>query len=168
MCNIVEIYESGIKFSVEKDELFHIEKSNNFKKLGIKTVEFVKYQKISKQIMFIEAKSSIPNPEKSPSEYEEFWNEIKEKHENSFNYIASSFIRFPERSSEFSESFKNILFQDSKILLFLIIPDMPNELLSGASDKFNKKLDGFKKAWGVNDIVVINKELAKKYGLISM
>lgn len=49
MCNIVEIYESGITFSVEKDELFHIEKSNNFKKLGIKTVEFVKYQKISKK-----------------------------------------------------------------------------------------------------------------------
>jgi hypothetical protein len=54
------ICESGMLFVA--DNAFHIEKSPQYKKLShsVKTVEFIRTR--GKQLLFVEAKSSFPNP----------------------------------------------------------------------------------------------------------
>jgi hypothetical protein len=54
------IFESGMRFVSEN--VFHIEKSPQYAELGgsVKTVEFVRAK--GKTLLFVEAKSSFPNP----------------------------------------------------------------------------------------------------------
>lgn len=84
------ITESGMNLIA--DNAFHIENSGIYKKLkndNIKSVEFIRAK--DEDLLFIEAKSSFPNPNKpeSPAKFQSEIDDICDKFIHSLNLYAS-------------------------------------------------------------------------------
>ncbi|HGH6887497.1 TPA: hypothetical protein ACJMCX_000977, partial [Neisseria meningitidis] len=75
MSEIINLTESGITFNLVKNNLFYIEPYiRKRRQEGIKTVEFIYLQEDN--LLFVEAKQSIPNQERSPERFDEYISEI--------------------------------------------------------------------------------------------
>lgn len=84
MSEIINLTESGITFNLVKNNLFYIEPYiRKRRQEGIKTVEFIYLQEDN--LLFVEAKQSIPNQERSPERFDEYISEIYQKWCNALN-----------------------------------------------------------------------------------
>jgi hypothetical protein len=81
------IIESGMSFIAENT--YHIEKSAAYQGVGdgIRSVEFVR--KKGNTLLFVEAKTTFPNPENSPEQYTTEICEICDKFIHSLNLFSS-------------------------------------------------------------------------------
>lgn len=164
----VYILESGVNFGPFSDEnLFYIEKSDAYIDLGqgFSTVEFICVDSKGKYI-FIEAKSSSPNPEsKDNTNFDEFIDEITTKFQDSFQLFLS-IVLGRRASSDIGEEVRKFKAASSKIKFILVIPEHKIAWLAPINEALKKHLKKIIHVWNI-DVAVMNKELAKENNLIS-
>lgn len=166
---MVTIAESGVTFGhFIEDDLFHVETSLHVKSLvGIKVCEFVWWSAGQRKLVFIEAKSSVPNPQKNLQDYENYFAEIYEKLENSLQLLlAASLSRPAILGNELRAGIASVDWQETDIQFYLVIPRAPKEYLPPLSDKLTGLLRRHLTIWNAN-AKVINEELARIEGLLA-
>lgn len=157
---MVILEESGLRFGdYPEGTIFEIEKHTQ----GFKKVEFV-YSPNQNSLLFLEAKTSIArNPETR-------YMEIKEKFIYSLAYIFAGKANYNQVSkNHISKYFShNILSTKQLIYLILVVPDIPDEMLSDFTTSFQNELSPLTAAYGIpkNNVLVLNKRLAEKKKLI--
>ena len=168
------IPESGMNFGKynEKD-LFHIETSEIYKKLGdgIPTVEFIlKYN--GNNIVFLEAKKSCPNvankyeSKEKELKFEEYYGSITEKFISSLQiYLAAIMNRYQD-TSEIGDNLRSVSnMKDVKLKFILVVKNAEDiTWLAGPLAELRARLLKVRKIWGV-EVVVLNEELAGEYNL---
>lgn len=168
------ITESEMNFGkFDETDLFHIEESKIYKKLGsgIKTVEFIlKYDE--KSIVFLEAKKSCPNTanryesEQKEQKFEEYYSSITEKFIASLQiYLASILDKYPD-VSEVGEKLRTVdTMKDTQLKFVLVVKDAKDMAwLAGPLAELKARLFQFRKIWDV-EVAVLNEELAREYSL---
>ena len=157
----------------EKD-LFYIEKSKIYKKLGdgIKTVEFVlKYNE--KSIMFLEAKESCPNAanrtesKEKEKKFEEYYSSVTEKFVSSLQIYLATLLDKYQDISEVGENLQNVDGLKNIQLKFVLVIENAKDVtwLAGPLAELKARLLQIRKIWDV-EIAVLNRELAGEFGLI--
>lgn len=169
------ITESEMKFGkFDEKNLFHIEESQIYKKLGtgIKTVEFVlKYRQ--NKLIFLEAKKSCPNAqnkdetEVKKQKFEEYYSSITGKFISSLQiYLAAILDRFEDATEigSMMRSANNI--KDMQLKFVLVVKDAKDiAWLAKPQAELNERLLQFRKIWNIQ-VIVLNEELARERGLI--
>ena len=166
---MITLTESGIEFGpFEEQNLFRIEQSPWLSCLtGIKACEFVLWEKQKTELIFVEAKSSVPSSSKSAKEYDAYFIKIFEKFDNSLQLLASGAVGRPkELTAELGSGISNLDWEQTKILFYLVIPKVPDEFLQGLTDKLRLTLRRPLKLWSA-DAFVINERLAATKGLLN-
>lgn len=172
--SIMQIKESGLTFGdfVESD-IFNIEKSNFIvHSQGIKSCEFVwlDNQKQKPLLWFVEAKRSVPNSQKCKEQYDDFFNEIFEKVENSVILTAMGKLgKLQQVKKDLNQSFLQLDWSQISFKLILVIPPAPKEYLPSLTDKLRSMFTRQIKLWGIpkRNIAVLNEEMAQKCGLLA-
>jgi hypothetical protein len=163
----VTIEESGLLFGeYDEEKFFHIEKSSIYKSFEDKTrvVEFILYNK-NNAILFVEAKSSSPKPG-NQVEFDPYINEIYEKFSHSVDLFFSMVIkRTADYKNEMPAYFKSADYSSVEIKLVLVINGHETGWLSPITTALHNKLKRKIKIWRLQ-LIVLNHELAGKYGLL--
>lgn len=171
------ITESEMNFGkFAESDLFHIEDSQIYKKLGsgLKTVEFI-LKNNENSIVFLEAKKSVPNAanryesKDKTEKFEGYYSSVTEKFITSLQvYLSIILDRQQDNKSEVGDGLKitNSL-KDVGLKFILVVKNAKNEAwLAGPKAELDNRLIKIKKIWDIK-IMVLNEELAKKYKLIS-
>lgn len=165
---MITVTESGMEFGpFDVDNLFYVEKSPYVANMrGIKACEFVLWVEQQGELIFIEAKSSVPNPTASPEKYKDYFIEMLEKFDNSLQLLAAGTkSRSKELAAELGAGIANLDWQNSQILFYLVIPKAPDQFLDGLTSKLRQSLDRQLKIWRA-EAFVINERLARSKGLL--
>lgn len=172
------ITESGVDFGpIQEDDLFYIEKSQIYHSLGdgLKTVEFIFLRNEGNNIILLEAKKTCPNErnrnesEEKLLKYEEYFSEIAQKVEDSINIFVTSILgRHLPKDNLGRNFYKKIHMKSAKMKFFLVItdPDVQEDWLPGPKAELERRLLSLRKIWKL-DIVVMNRDIARKKGLIA-
>ncbi|MCF4113202.1 MULTISPECIES: hypothetical protein [Dethiosulfovibrio] len=159
------IEESGISFGPFDPELVYpIENSALYEKTNqkngkVQIAEFILLKDVDKStskakfMWMVEAKSSSPAPK-----------------DDSSKRLESPFEVYMEKvTSKLSNTLQLLISGAIEIKIVLVIKDHPLEWLEPISDSLKKKLAPFARIWRVKseNVVVINEEMAKKFGLAS-
>jgi hypothetical protein len=114
------ITESGMDFIA--DNTFHIEKSQLYTSLGegIRSVEFVRIK--NNKLLFVEAKTTFPDPEKSENNFQTQINDICEKFIHSLSLYSSIKVGINE------EIFANDFMPPKKSFLIFILVIKKHEI----------------------------------------
>ena len=166
---MIRVTESGMTFGpFEEQDLFRVEASPFVRRMnGIKACEFVYWNAQAGRLLFLEAKSSIPNPRKSPDEYRIYLVDILEKFDNSLQLLVAGVLRrTDELAGELGKGIAQTAWSRAAILFYLVIPDVPDEFLPGLTDTLRGIMSRQRTLWRA-DIFVINKRLARKKGLLA-
>ncbi len=169
------ITESEMNFGKfnEKD-LFYIEKSQIYKKLGsgIKTVEFI-LRRNKNSLLFLEAKKSCPNVDnryeskEKERKFEEYYAAITEKFIASLQiYLAAILDRF-EDVSEIGDGIQSASsIKDTQLKFILVVKNAKDTAwLAGPLAELKARLLQIRKIWDIR-VIVLNEELARECGLI--
>ncbi|MDT8448096.1 MAG: hypothetical protein RRB13_14485 [bacterium] len=162
----ITITESGMDFGpYPKNDVFHIEQSQTFKKLkGVQIGEFVLLR--GGKLLFIEAKSSSPRPETHP-DFQTFIAEIHEKLANSLTLsVAALLKRHGAANSELPPPIRGVSLSQVEFLLILVLPDHPDKALAPIRDALGSSLRAFCNIWSPAEIVVLNRQSAQNRNLI--
>ena len=168
------ITESEMNFGkFDEADLFHIENSNIYKKLGsgIKTVEFIlKYDENS--IIFLEAKKSCPNAanryesEEKEQKFEEYYSSITEKFIASLQIYLAAILDKYQDVSEVGDRLRTMDSMKNIQLKFILVVKNAEDItwLAGPLAELKARLLQLRKIWGV-EVAVLNEELAREYSL---
>lgn len=116
------IPESGVVFGpYDEKDLFYIEKSKLYGSLGtgLKTVEFVRRTKTG--VLFVEAKTNVPNPENKDSseekreKFEEFYTDVPDKFVDSLGIYTAAILKRYGDTSEIGENLSLVDLKDKKL-----------------------------------------------------
>jgi hypothetical protein len=156
------IVESDMLFIA--DNAFHIEQSAAYKTLGdgIKSVEFVRLK--GEKLLFVEAKSTFPNPNHSGELFDSTADDIAEKFVHSLNLYAS--IALDVYTADTS-ALSNSSGKNSVITLVLVIREHKTEWCVQVKKKLELLLNKtayFREIWRPK-VLVINYDLAIKFGI---
>lgn len=168
------IEEPGIVFGpFEEKRLFVIEHSDAHKKAGtgIKTVEFV-YLTDNDNLWFVEAKKTCPNVKNKDEtaekqrKYEEFFSDVTDKFIDSIEMYAAMALG---RGGDYEDIGKEIrdkrTYVNTGFKLILVVAEAEESWLMGPKIELETRLMRWRKIWKA-DVIVLNKQLAKEYGLI--
>jgi hypothetical protein len=164
---MITITESGMMFGpFDPDRVFRIEESAFLRGKQLKVCEFV-WLTPQDNLLLIEAKSSVPNPRKSPQEYDEFFVKVFEKLDNSLQILAAGLL---DRHNELTQEIDSLtainpLGPERRIMLYLVIPGIPDEYLPPFSDKLASVLRRQSQIWRA-EVEVINERFARRVGLL--
>lgn len=159
-----------MKFSFADDDVFRIENDELVKeRSGHKACECVVL--ISPRIVFIEAKPSSPNREKSEDRFNEFIDDIKKKFSDSLSLFTQM------RDGEFGEearmriplNLRTANVPSNDYLIYLIIHGHRIEWLLGLQDALREALREVINEWNMKDsnVKAINEDVAKELHLIT-
>ncbi len=166
--------ESGMVFGPFPDgHCFRIEKSRCYLdiKQGVKMVEFVVLRPkpgTTPAIWIVEAKSSSPRPTTQP-DFEKYIDDIGVKLANGLVLVLAACLgRHPNCQAEVPDGFRSLDFGATVIRFVLVIKGHPEEWLVPLRDALEQALKPLVKTWAVGPgpVVVLNEELARRYGLI--
>lgn len=163
------IRESEMNFGpFDENDVFYIEQSTLYKKLGenVKIAEFIFKKRDS--IVFVEAKSSAPNPKGNiPEDFATYIQKISQKLNNTFTLLLSAKLKIAKDSEQETENFIQLEeISNKKIAFRLVIREAHKEHLRPIQDALQKELLAQSKIWNI-EVKVINAEIAKQYKLIS-
>ena len=178
----ITITESGMHFGpFERSRCFHIEESQVYGTIrnhGVKMVEFLLLRtndNIIKnnspdnpEIWIVEAKSSSPCPD-NKSNFKKFIDEIREKLINALSLgLASVLGRHEKFKPELPSAFTKISLSLVQVKFVVVMKNHPESALPPLKDALERALRPIIKSWGFapNSVIVLNKALARKYGLI--
>ncbi|MDR1532706.1 MAG: hypothetical protein LBS62_11105 [Clostridiales bacterium] len=156
------IVESGMRFIAA--DTFHIEKSAAYMGLGsgIKSVEFVRRK--NETLLFAEAKTTFPNPDKSEERFDAASGDIADKFVHSLNLYAS--IALGLRPDDISAT-DNLSDKNAAITLVLVIREHKPEWCEQVKCKLTLLLNRcayFRKIWRPK-VYVLNYDDAVKRGI---
>ena len=163
------VEESGMLLGeFEEERLFLIEHSDVHKKAGkgVKTVELI-YLTHNDNLLFIEAKKTCPNAmnkdetAEKEQKYEAYFADIADKFIDSIEMYAATAMG---RNEECTDIGKDIQAK-KRFMLILIIAEAEEGWLLGPKAELEERLMRLRKIWKA-DILVLNKRLAKEYGLV--
>lgn len=159
------ITESEMNFGpFDEKNVFYIEQSELYKNLGenVKIAEFI-FRKADK-LVFVEAKSSAPNPKgDTPENFHTYINKITQKLNNSFALLLSAKLNIAKDSEKEVEHFIKLEeLSTMKMTFRLVIKKAKKEELRPIQDALQKELLVQSKIWGI-EVKVINEEIAKQY-----
>jgi hypothetical protein len=160
---MIQIVESEVTFGpFDPNDIYQIEQSPYVRlSQNIKCCEFVLLKQ--NQLIFIEAKSSIPR------EQEQFFSDVCEKFIHSVQLMVFGAIgKVAPIESELPNNLKTLDWSQCNFKLWLVIPTIPKQYLPPLNDKFKKYLKIQCKLWGIrhDDIAVLNADLCNQLGLI--
>jgi len=165
----VWVEESGVIFGpFDEEAIFLVEQSPAVEALGenLKKVEFMvslATPNDQSKTVLVEAKSSIPK------ERDSFFVEIRDKMLHSLAWWGMTLAgKHPTISEELPTMLKEGDAIRGRIDLVLVIPLMPDEFLTGATDKFRSIMQGDARAWGIEiqNVRVLNRARAETYGVV--
>lgn len=168
------IAESGMTFGPYSDgRCFYIEKSGTYADIQerVKMAEFLLLRLANGKppvLWVVEAKSSTPRPETQPN-FDEFIAEIREKLVNAFSLgWASCLKRHQLAEVELPAPFKTLDLSQTGVRFVLVINGHQESWLPPIQEALKKALHSTVKTWRFSptSVAVINKELARQYGLI--
>lgn len=168
----IEWVESGMRFRFQEENCYLIETGHPYldiKSQGVRACDFVFLEeKTNKTILyFIEAKSSTPNFSNSKYNSSDFIKEITEKFLHSLLLILGIKLnRHYNKVDPLPLTIRNIDISVTKINFCLIIRGHKKEWLKDLQDLLRKNLRPIIKSFSLNDVLVINDELARKYRLV--
>ncbi len=156
------ISESGMLFNT--NSTFYIEKSPSYTDLGsgIKSVEFIRRK--DKALLFIEAKTSFPNPSNNEERFSSESKDITEKFIHSLNLYAS--IALGLRAEDISAT-KNVNEVNTEVKLVLVIREHEMVWCKKVQKKIALLLNKdayFREIWRPQ-VIVINHNTAIELGL---
>jgi hypothetical protein len=154
--------ESDMSFVA--DNVFRIEKSAAYMALGdgIKSVEFVRRK--DEKLLFVEAKSTFPNPDKSEERFDGAADDIAAKFVHSLNLYASIVL---DVYIEDTSALSNSSGKNSVITLVLVIREHKTEWCVRVKKKLELLLNKtayFREIWRPK-VFVINYASAIKFGI---
>ncbi len=166
---MITIEESGMAFGpFQEENVFYVEKSELYKKLGskVKIGEFI--LKRGNKLLFVEAKSTAPNPNSDTGEdFYEYIDDISKKLRNSLELFLSANHEIQiDKNQEAVKLIEFDKFNKMALQFILVIRKHDKEWLQPVRDALDSYLIAQRKIWNIK-IVVLNPELAKKYKLIS-
>lgn len=157
--------ESNINFEFEESEIFLIEKEpfydKNLKSYGVKVCDFIwcKTHIYKNPLWLIEVKSSSP---KESKELNSYCQDITKKFNDSILiFVSTLHKRYNTQNLSKICSNQKILSQNIRCIL---IVDTKTEYLMKIKDYLNKVTKSLRKAFALEDLWVLNPELAKKKG----
>ncbi len=167
------IIESGMTFGpYPAGQCFYIEKSACYEKVqeGVQMAEFLllKQQEKGPTVWVVEAKSSSPRPETQPN-FAEFIDEIRTKLTNGFLLaVAARLQRHPAADDELPDAFKTFDLKAQGFRFVLVINGHKQEWLEPLQSALVQALKPVVKTWAlpVTSVVVLNQDLAQRFGLI--
>lgn len=174
---MITFTESGMNFSYEEQNTFYIEKSElyetNLRNHKVSSVECitVRTQRNYHKVLFIEAKTSAPNPNgpKGIGRFEEFVEELCVKfiHSLAMCYAILHDIHGIEDSASHNmgEVLRSCLETQPQILYVVIIQKHEPSWCNGLQEALHKALTSMRSIWKIQ-IVVINEEIARSVQLI--
>lgn len=171
---MITITESDMNFGpYEEEDVFYIENSKIYNKIKnkVKIAEFV--LKKNNALIFIEAKSSVPNSNgKNPNgenkdDFDKYINEIVEKLNNSLDILLSAKLNILKDEYDELDNFINLNdLANLQIAFRLVVKKAEIEHLIPVQSAIEEKLASRISILKVT-VKVINKETALKYKLIS-
>lgn len=164
------IEESGMRFGpFSPENLFYIEKSDAYTQLGkgFSTVEFVALWSGSpgNNVLFVEAKSSSPNPQNGMARFSEWIDEVAEKYEDSLQLYLSMETGIRDNAEE-GAYLRIIPISEKRLKLVLVIATHQKEWLLPVSEALNRRLRKCLIMWKAH-VVVLNREMALAQRLIT-
>ncbi len=173
---MITINESDMEFGTfQKEKVFRMEDSrlqHSFGE-GVKTVEFVLLKDRDK-LLFVEAKKSCPNRDNryenkgKTEKFEEYFSDISDKFVDSLQMMLNIFL--DRRTVNLDEVGSHIT--DEKIysiLKFRFVLVVKNAVdiawLAGPKEELEARLLRWKKLWNI-EVIVLNEELAVRYGIV--
>ncbi|WP_193768957.1 hypothetical protein [Metasolibacillus meyeri] len=163
---MIQVSESDMLFEFEENQIFSIENSRLHTEIGkgIKSVEFVVSLK-EQEFVFIEAKSSSPQPTKDNQEkFDTFIQDVSDKFVHAFNMFLTAILR-RYHDEAIPINFLEMNKQEATFKFILIIKGHQIEWLQPLQDAFSKSLLYHRKIWG-SHVIVMNEELARDYRLV--
>jgi hypothetical protein len=161
----VTIPESDMTFGpFRRESLFHIEKSESFRQLGIgfSTVEFVCIDRHGK-VCFVEAKKSISNPD-STEDYRKNIQQIEQKFTDSFHLLLTCLLGRRAQST-MGEAILHLNLTTARIRFILVVKNHEKVWLVHIRETLIKNMRKIRKMWNI-EIIVLNEEGAKEFELI--
>jgi len=166
---LVQSIESNMTFQYDSDYGYRIDMLPFYGKMSseyyVKDCDFVLLKKKHNQLWFIEAKSSTPHPHTNSDVFADFIDEIVVKFNDSIMlYFAMQLNLSKTPLSLLSNKFQP--FQERATRLILVINGFDAAWLPPVQDELNKRCKKYRWLANVQDVVVINDDLARKYKLI--
>lgn len=170
----VTIVESGMSFGpYATDDCFQVEQSALYARIktNVPMVEFaiLRRQRVhGESVWLIEAKSSAPKPG-NKIDFKKYVEEIHLKIVNALQVLFACWLtRHPEAAGELPVNFLANRVSALPIKCVLVIHGHEKSWLSPIQEALQTSLSAAVKTLGLssNDVVVINHEMAKNFGLI--
>lgn len=124
-------------------------------------------------IWLVEAKSSAPNPSSplvnAKEKLAEYFADIRDKMENALGLtIAACLERHQTSTSELPKNWKSVDLRELGFRFILVVKGHHKEWLPPLGAELNKFLRTCSRLWvlGGDPAIVLNEELAQKYGLL--
>ncbi|OAV67445.1 hypothetical protein Barb6XT_01476 [Bacteroidales bacterium Barb6XT] len=154
------LHHSGMDFIA--DNAFPIEESQAYKSVcDVKSVEFVRIKK--DKLLFVEAKTSIANPENSPEPFREEIKKICDKYIHSLNLFSA--IKTGVYEDALPDGFE--VANKVSIKFILVVRDHKSEWCRPIQLAIKQSLPKYFKNIWKPDVLVVNHDTAKKYSLIN-
>lgn len=162
-CNFIE---SGMKFQYDSDDVFLPEQSPTYKSLAkhnsIKSCDFIWYYR--RKLLFIEVKTTAPNKDQDLMTY------IQEIHLKLIHtllmFLGIIYGRPFDDKTILPINLLPINMGNIAIVPVLIIQQHQKDWIVSLADKIRKNIKGTKKAYCMEDIIVLNEDSARKQGFI--
>ncbi len=174
---MITFTESEMKFSYEEQDTFYLEKSELYetrlRNHQVSSVECitVRVQHDRRKVLFIEAKTSAPNPNgpKGIGRFEEFVEElcVKFRHSLAMCYAILHDVHGMEDSTlhNMGAVLRSCLETQPQILYVVIIQKHEPSWCNGLQEALHKALTSMRSIWKIQ-IAVINEEIARSVQLI--
>ena len=174
---MITFTESGMNFSYEEQNTFYIEKSELYetrlRNHQVSSVECVtvRVQHDRRKVLFIEAKTSAPNPNgpKGIGRFEEFVEElcVKFRHSLAMCYAILHDVHDIDGNASYNmgDVLRSCLETQPQILYVVIIQKHELSWCNGLQEALHKALTAMRSIWKIQ-IVVINEEIARSVQLI--
>ncbi len=159
--------ESGMVFLFDDQKLFLPEKETAVKNIQhVKACDFICLYKRKRrhELCFIEAKST------APYETESLQNYLQQVHDQFCHgllfYMSLLLDRQSFTSPNIPPAMKRLKLLEDGILLVLIVRRHKKEWLQNLQEALRNKLKGITNAFAVQDVMVVNKQIAIKFGIV--
>ena len=166
----LEIHESDMCFGpFPPAAIFHMEVSPIVVSLrpSVKMVEFVwrKGEGAGQQLIFVEAKSSIPRHEEKLAD---FMGAVRDKFSNAVSLLLALCLgrHGDVHGNSVPESFKGAFIASAQVKFVLVVKGVPPEFLPPFNEQLQKYCKVVSKLFRVTAVAVVNETGARKMGLI--